>query len=235
MSTDCVPQNNHEREAVIHAVVSYLESSSVNPTFIAIESAVFSSARTDYISARDRYDAALAATRTHSGKVEVLAGEFERDLRLFSASVRDEAGRSAPRVLSDLLGGMTPSELMDRTNREKVQRTNGLLRRLGERAGMSWDATRADTLRLSTAALELAVGDQDGAARELRVAGAALTMSKDAFDRAYRALMRAAKAMLDEETVVGVFPTFVRGGADEEDTVELPAAEPAPASPSVEP
>lgn len=226
MSVDYIPQNNPEREAVIQSIVSYLGSPTANPTFVAIESAVFATPRASYTAARERYDAALAAARSTSSVAESADGDFERDLRLFTSSIRDSAGRSAPRVVSDLLGGISASELVGRTWREKVQRVSALLRRLGDRVGLSYDLSRADALRLSTAALELATGDDDAADRELRVSGAALTAARDSFDRSYRALIRAARTMLEESTLMGIFPSFVRANPSDEPTEELPVVTP---------
>lgn len=223
------PGNHQQRDQVIQALTTLRASASANPTILTLDEVLFLEARSAFSAARESWLKRSAADREAGEVASAADADFNRDLRLFSATVRDEQGRATPRVVSELLGGILPSALLARSRREEVQRTRALLDRLPLRTGLTYDTARADALRATTEALDLAVTAHEEAHRALLSAGATLAEVKQTFDSAYMRLVSAAKAVLDEADFLSIFPRFVQSASlkDEEGEATAPASAPA--------
>ncbi len=223
------PGNHQQRDQVIQALTTLRASASANPTILTLDEVLFLEARSAFSAARESWLKRSAADREAGEVASAADADFNRDLRLFSATVRDEQGRATPRVVSELLGGILPSALLARSRREEVQRTRALLDRLPLRTGLTYDTARADALRATTEALDLAVTAHEEAHRALLSAGATLAEVKQTFDSAYMRLVSAAKAVLDEADFLSIFPRFVQsaGLKEEEGEATAPASAPA--------
>lgn len=213
MSTDLRPSTNAQRDTVALALDNHVTSPGADATLVMLDASLFAGPRAAYVEARERYERCFASARRTSSTADDASAAFDRDLRQFAASVRDEAGRATPRVVSALLGGVLPSTLLQKTDREKVTRTRRLLLHLPLRTELTYDADHAEALRASTDALEVATGADEEAERATLAAGAALRAAKNTFDDSYGRLLRAARAMLDQSTFLAVFPRFVGSDA----------------------
>lgn len=213
------PQSHSERDAITAALTTYRASTSADPSVLSLDDSFFKDDRLAFVEARETWRKRSAAARDASDVADAADADFDRDLRLFSASVRDEAGRVTPRVVSEMLGGMLPSVLSARPYREEVERARGLLDRLSVRSGIAYDAECATALETSTAALEVASAADEEAERALRSAGTILATTRDAFDRSYMKLVSAARILLDEASFLKIFPRFLKSkaAADDED------------------
>lgn len=216
------PQSHPERDAITAALTSYRASASADPTVLSLDDSFFKADRLAFVDARETWRKRSAAARDASDVADAADADFDRDLRLFTASVRDDAGRVTPRVVSEMLGGMLPSVLSTRPYREEVERARGLLDRLSARSGMAYDIERAAALETSTAALEVAAAADEEAERALRSAGTTLATTRDAFDRSYMRLVNAARVLLEEASFLKIFPRFQRSkaSADDEDAAD---------------
>lgn len=223
------PGNHQQRDQVIQALTTLRASASANPTILTLDEVLFLEARSAFSAARESWLKRSAADREAGEVASAADADFNRDLRLFSATVRDEQGRATPRVVSELLGGILPSALLARSRREEVQRTRALLDRLPLRTGLTYDTARADALRATTEALDLAVTAHEEAHRALLSAGATLAEVKQTFDSAYMRLVSAAKAVLDEADFLSIFPRFVQSASLKDEEGEATATASAPA------
>jgi hypothetical protein len=225
MALSTRPRSHAERDQIVSALSTFRAFSGADPTILALDDALFVAERAAYVEARENWQRRSAAAREASGVADQADADFDRDLRLFAASVRDEAGKATPRVVSELLGGTLPGTLTGLPYREEVQRTQGLFERISVRSGLSYDSDRAAALRVSTATLDAATAADEDATRAQTAAGSTLVEAKAAFDRAYMRLVAASRAILEDASFLSIFPRFVRqnpsddeGGDKDEET-----------------
>lgn len=217
------PRSHAERDAIIVGINRYRGSAHPRASILALDEALFKDRREAFIEVRERWNARCGAAREQARQAAVADQHFDRDLRNFAASVRDEAGHATPRVVSELLGGMLPSTVVSRPHREEIQRATVLLDRLPHRVGLRYDRSCAEALRVSTRALDDAATVSEAAQRALLGAGVALAEARSAFDHGYMRLFRASKAMLDELELLTIFPRFARARpADDGVTAPIP-------------
>lgn len=234
MSTSNRPVTYSDREELIHAMTVFRADTCVSPTLIALYDTLLASELRAYVEARERSQRTMETAIEARRASESAAGDFDRDLRNFAATVRDPEGRARPREVAELLGGTLPSKLARKRHREKVQRTRGLMDRLSARTGLRYEAEQAAALERSAKALDLAVAADERARRWQRSDALALAQARANFDRAYVRLLAAARVLLDESTFASIFPRFGRPSAD------LPSAGPTgratelPPAPTVE-
>lgn len=204
------PRSHAERDQVIAAILAYLAGLTADPALVAMDLRYFAAARANYIAARADYQDKVAAARLASDAADEADEVFDRKVKRLVASVLDEEGRPAPRVLADMMGGLLPSELTVLPYRTEVQKAGDLLRQLRVRTDLGIDTARLDALEAAIAALEAATTADEEAGRAARVAGSALTEARDEFDRAYGKLVRAWLALAGEEATYAVLPRFTR-------------------------
>ena len=203
-------RTNTERNQVADVINAYRASSSPDAAFVALDETLFASARADYLLARETWNQHDAARTSANLAAAAADACFERDLRLFAASVRDNAGHATPRVVSELLGGVLPSKLTRMSRRDGLKCAAALLDRLPQRTDLSYNTAHAEALKSSAEVLNAAVLTYEECDRAYLNAGDALSTARDAFDDAYARLLRAATSLLDTTTFTLIFPRFVR-------------------------
>ena len=213
MSVTYRPRTQAERDSVIAAVDAYIASADADPELVALDTRFFSTARAAYSAALETHQSLSAAAREASDAADSADADFDRDLRLFVATVRDRAGHLATSSVTELLGGILPSVLSKSRYREEVTKAQGLLMGLPKRPSLGYDATRADALRNSTDALDTAATADELATRDARKAGVALTSARTTFDQSYAKLVRMASGLLSDEVLRAILPRFVRSDA----------------------
>lgn len=210
MSLRFSPRTDAERAEVSSALERYGISSDADAAFVALDTRYFSTARADYSAALESHQRWTAIAREASDAADSADLDFDRDLRLFTASVRDDSGHAATEEITELLGGIKPSALSRLPYTDEVAKATRLLVGLSERSTLSYDAACADALRTSTAALATAAAADKEATRKKVSAGATLAAARSTFDQSYAKLVRAARALFAEEVVCAVLPRFVR-------------------------
>lgn len=224
------PRTNTERDLVVRLLQSYLCDAAADPTLVALDKSLFLTEREAYIAARAAWGSYTATKRVTAEAAAVADAAFVRDLRIFTGSIRDTVGSVQARVVAELLGGKLASVVVKRSYPEEVQRAHWLLSRLPLRTDLSYDADCAEALTASTTALEAAMIADKAAGAAMEVAGAAQKEARESFDRAWRRLVRAAKAMVSEAVVTSAFPSFRRSNGsaateDEESVSDGPVSE----------
>lgn len=228
MTHRLTPRSHTERDEVAEALSAYVASADADTTLVALDTSLFASARAAYTRAREAHDGRVLELRAASEAAAAADADFDRELRLFAASVRDEAGRASPRVVSRMLGGALASELVKRPYREEVSRARTLLVHLSVRKDLDVDAARVEALRASTEALEVALMALEAAERGRLAAGMTLSKATTELDYAYSRLLRAARAMFPDSPALAVFPRFQRSGSSEAVEAGAPGADAAP-------
>ena len=210
MSKQYSPSTNADRDQILQAILTTMTSPGVNDLLLTLYNNLLMADLDAYSAAREAWTKCKSAAREASDAARAADARFDRDMREFSATVRDAEGRATPSVVAELLGGMLPSEITTRSYREEVARATSLLAQLGQRKSLKYGAAHAEALRASTTALGVATSAKEEADRAMRAAGGVLTTTKVSFDRSYMKLVMAAKASVPKETFDAVFPCFVR-------------------------
>ena len=230
MPTTYLPRNNSECDLIQLHISAVLCSDAVDPTFVSLERMLFSEARQAYVVAREAWQLAYANVCAASATAQQINVTFGRDFRCLTGSIRDGEGRLQPRVVSNLLGGVLPGELLRLSPKEEVQRVRGLLHELGGRSDLGYDPAAMEALKASTVALQDATLARTEANTALLSAGVTLSEAHKAFDEGYRRLLGAVRSTLGDAAAVNIFPRFTRTRrttGTEGDTPVTPSA-PAP-------
>lgn len=224
MSMTFRPTTHAERDQVVAAVQTLLSDTSADPMLLTLCTAVLVPTMTAYVAARAALPEKYAAARAASDAADAADADFDRDLRLLSASVRDSHGRNQPRLLADMIGGLLPSALTRLSYREEINKGNTLLTNLKGRADLGVNPDRISAFETSLTALQFAVLADEVASRDSTRAGAEQREAGVAFDLAYSRLLRALRGYLGESAMAAILPRFVR--ADDEEPTEVGKALP---------
>lgn len=218
MSLSFRPASHAERDQVVSAIQSLLSSPESDPTLLMLTSALLATPMAAYTAARASWPVKYAAARAASDAADAADADFDRDLRLLSASVRDSQGRNHPRLLAAMMGGTLASDLTRQPYREELAKGAMLLANLKSRADLGIDATRLAAFEDSLNALEVAVKADEIAGRESVAAGSAQRDTASAFDVAYARLLRGLRGYMGEASMATMLPRFVRPDEDDEPT-----------------
>ena len=210
MSLSTRPRSHAERDQIVAAISTYIRQPDADPILVDVEASLFAGVRAEYQMARASYQAAAGAADDASEAADAADAAFDRSFRRFVGDIRDEAGRSVPRVIADMMGGTLPGDLTSCNYREEAQRTRDLLVRVGARAGLAVDPTLFAALQDSVAALEAATDASEAATRAVHGAGAALTETVAVFDTLYGKLVRKWAALSEEGKTDTLLPRFLR-------------------------
>ena len=233
MSMTFRPSTHAERDQVVAALQAWMATPGADSTLVALTTTLCLPALEAYVAARQAWPEKFAEARVASAAADAADEAFDRDLRLLSASIRDAAGRSQPRVLADMMGGTLASELTRLPYRKEITKGSALVTTLKARADLGVDPALLSGLEASVDALRLAANEDELASRASALAGATQRATAAAFDLAYGRLVRAFKAYAGESSAAAILPRFVRV-EDDEDAGDVGAAlttlplEPAP-------
>lgn len=208
MSVRYRPRTHADRDLVLAALDHYLELPTAHAALVEFVPKTLGSSPRAYRDARQTYTCTLSAAKD-ARAIAVRAGEdFDRDFRLFTGSVRDPMGLTQPRLVAELLGGVLPSALLQRSLDERAWRTRGLLIQLPIRSDLRSDPACVETLHTSTLALSAAVVADGAAAGAALNAVRALKECTAAFDRGYSRFLQVAQVVvMNWETAMGL-PRF---------------------------
>ena len=184
------PETDAQRDRCI-TVVAPLIGATATPKLVANTLNVeFVPARDTYLAARTVMAQAVATVIKAEKDARESDEAFDKAVRLWSPTVRDEDGKAIPVQVSKLFGGVRPGKLVKLPYREEVTRTDDLSAQVALSPHLAGDAAKLEALQAAQKDLAAKTAALEAAEATRREARAKLTTAESEFDSAWGTVVR---------------------------------------------